>query len=85
MLCRGIAPHLSTLMKECHIKYISGDAPAPHGVIDFVLGPMKQCSEFASIVCMTGTVSTELEDISVVETKNEGNLEQRGNFCCYKV
>ena len=41
-LCRGIAPHLSTLMTECHIKNVSEKAPAPHGVIDFDLVPMMR-------------------------------------------
>ena len=74
-------PNLSKLMKECHVKMLAGDAPAPHGVIDFVLGPIEQCSDAATIVCVTGLQKKNLE---VVETKSEGTVEQRGNLCCYK-
>uniref|UniRef100_A0A1X7TLG0 Uncharacterized protein n=1 Tax=Amphimedon queenslandica TaxID=400682 RepID=A0A1X7TLG0_AMPQE len=78
LLCRGIAPHPSKLIKECRIARPTGKAPGPHGSIDFVLGCIKEGDDVPAIVCMTGPVQRELEDISIVETKNEESLQHKG-------
>ena len=79
LLCRGIAPQPSILFKECLIASPSGDAPGPHGAIDFVLGFGKEGGEVPAIVCMTGGGPIELEDISLIETKSGEKIQNKGN------